>query len=132
MKLRIRGDSLRLRLSKSELAQLEGQGIVCETIHFGPLPQQKLQYCLQISQAAQAIVATYTENCIRVILPHSLTDPWFAPHQVSLYGQQAIGSDRTLTILIEKDFACLKPRPGEDDGDAFANPNAPKSRGNDD
>jgi hypothetical protein len=29
----------------------------------------------------------------------------------------------SLQILVEKDFACLTPRKGEDDGDAFPNPN---------
>jgi hypothetical protein len=37
-------------------------------------------------------------------------------------GTQRIGSGKSLAILIEKDFECLKPRAGDDPTDLFVNP----------
>ena len=35
---------------------------------------------------------------------------------------QDVGGDEPLRILVEKDFACLVEREGEDDSDAFPHP----------
>jgi hypothetical protein len=37
---------------------------------------------------------------------------------------QPTASDAELRIVVEKDFACLTAREGEDESDNFANPNA--------
>ncbi|MGH8167708.1 MAG: DUF7009 family protein [Woeseiaceae bacterium] len=38
-----------------------------------------------------------------------------------MIGAQPLDGDE-LSILVEKDFACLAPREGEDDSDKFPNP----------
>ena len=53
MKLRIKGNSLRLRVSRSELARfLEGERVE-ETIHFTRAPEASLTYALE--SAAQVV-----------------------------------------------------------------------------
>jgi hypothetical protein len=37
-------------------------------------------------------------------------------------GEQVLDDGAKLTILVEKDFACLTPREGEDESDMFPNP----------
>ena len=49
MKLRIRGDSLRLRLTRGEVEALADSGEVRETIHFGP---SALDYVLRSAAIA--------------------------------------------------------------------------------
>jgi hypothetical protein len=52
MKLRIKGNSLRLRVSRSELAHLQAGGRIEETIRFAEAPEAKLTYALE--SAAQS------------------------------------------------------------------------------
>jgi hypothetical protein len=47
---------------------------------------------------------------------------WAASEQVSIEGEQTLDDGEKLSILVEKDFACLAPRPGEDESDMYANP----------
>ena len=47
MKLRIKGNSLRLRVSRSEFTRFLSQSRIEETIHFGPGPEAKLTYGLE-------------------------------------------------------------------------------------
>jgi hypothetical protein len=42
---------------------------------------------------------------------------------VTLAGTQPAAQDAELRIVIEKDFACLTVREGEDESDNFPNPN---------
>jgi len=123
MKLRILDDSLRLRLSQGELEQLHTLGRVEAAIGFGPGPSQQLVYALVVAPGAQRITATLTEREIVVALPKAMADPWIAGDEVSLRAEQSLGPGRTLALLIEKDFKCLQPRPGEESYDGFPNPN---------
>jgi len=52
MKLRIKGNSLRLRVSRSELAHLQAGGRIEETIRFAEAPEAKLTYASE--SAAQS------------------------------------------------------------------------------
>lgn len=112
MKLRIRGNSLRLRLSQSEVTQLAQHGRVEDAISFGP---QKLTYVLTTSDVDH-VGAVYESNRIVVTLPKDRAQTWTSSEQVG------IESRGELHILVEKDWSCLKPRDGEDDSDAFPHP----------
>lgn len=119
MKLRIRGDSLRLRLSQAEIARLRETGEVADRIHFG---DRSLDYAL-VSADVLAPSARFDGDRIEVAIPHAVARGWAQSEQVGIEAEQALASG-TLRLLIEKDFKCLAPRPGEDDGDAFPNPGA--------
>jgi len=123
MKLRIRGNSLRLRLSRGEVAELAERGRVDDGIAFGSEPEARLGYGIVCSDDASALSARYGAATIVVTLPRSVARTWAASDEVSLEAEQPIGGGEVLRLLVEKDFACLQPRTGEDDGDAFPNPN---------
>ena len=53
MKLRIKGDSLRLRVGPAEVERLTGSGRIEETIHFAPGVQ--MTYALELSESAASI-----------------------------------------------------------------------------
>jgi hypothetical protein len=112
MKLRIRGNSLRLRLSRGEVTQLAENGRVEDAISFGP---SKLTYVLETS-AEGRVGATYEDHRIVVTLPKDRAASWTSSDEVG------IESDGEVKILVEKDWSCLKPRSGEDDSDAFPHP----------
>jgi hypothetical protein len=116
MKLRIRGNSLRLRLSQSEVTQLTQEGRVEDAISFGP---SKLTYVLATADVDR-IGAIYEDHRIVVTLPSDRAKAWTSTDEVG------IENDGEPKILIEKDWSCLKPREGEDDSDAYPHPEQTK------
>ncbi len=121
MKLRIRGDSVRLRLSQSETVELAEAGAVTDSVGFSA--GDRLEYGLEIGDVS-APVASFDRAGIRVKLPVDAVRKWLEPQEVTISAEQALGAGGVLSILIEKDFACLAPREGEEDSDAFPNPQA--------
>jgi len=47
---------------------------------------------------------------------------WANSERVGLNHEQKVNGEASLTIVIEKDFQCLEPRPNEDQSDSFPNP----------
>jgi Family of unknown function (DUF7009) len=116
MKLRFHSDSLRLRLSQSEVARLSEEGRIEDTVHFAP--GQILSYILE-SGPEPSILATYSANRIRVVLPAAKARRWIESDEPGVEG-----SAGRLRVLIEKDFQCLHP--SVEEPDAFPNPLAKK------
>ncbi len=123
MKFRIRGDSLRLRLKRSEVDQLSaGVGIVEET-HF---PGSVLTYRLDVSDSSD-FSARFDDATVFIGLPRSKVLHWANTDEVSLFAEQELSGSDPLTLLIEKDFSCLEPgnhRDCDDDDDTFPHPAA--------
>ncbi len=122
MKLRIRGNSVRLRLTKTEVAQFGETGSVKVTVEFGTEPHQQFVYALTTSVQVEVLQASLKNSLITVLVPESQAKEWTQTNQVGLVAEQSIGDGKTLHILIEKDFACLEDRPDEDESEAFQNP----------
>ncbi|MFN2456197.1 MAG: hypothetical protein ABR577_18490 [Pyrinomonadaceae bacterium] len=123
MKLRIRGNSLRLRLTKPEVARIAEGLPLEETIMFGLEPHQRLSYALECSDNGENITADYRDGHITVRLPQSIARKWATTDQISINGEQTLdGGGATLRLLIEKDFACLTERRGAEDADTFPHP----------
>ena len=119
MKLRIRGNSIRIRVSKPELEQLAEAGSAEDKIQFAPA--NELRYRVDVKESG-AVEAEFRGSLIRVVLPRQEVERWLAPEQVSIEGRQAVGDGTHLRILVEKDYTCLAPRGDEDDSELFANP----------
>jgi len=125
MKLRIRGNSLRIRVSKAELTRIAESGAAEDSVRFSP--QTELRYRVEVKPTG-AVEADFRAALLRVIVPRQEVDRWLAPEQVSIEGRQAIGGGDDLRILVEKDYTCLAPRGDEDDSDLFANPQKTATR----
>lgn len=120
MKIRIIGDSLRLRVSPSEVRQLIASGRVVETIHLAPGVQ--LSFALQHSAATGSIAVSHALHEVTVIAPTSVAQAWAIGGDVGIYGAVPNGSG-SLSLAIEKDFACLdSSHPGN--RDTYPNPKA--------
>jgi hypothetical protein len=123
MKLRIKGDSLRLRVSRSEVARLlEGDGLE-ETIHFAPETAARFTYALQPEPSVSRPIVRYADNRVTILIPADQANAWGAGDQVAIAEDIGLGSIGFLALLIEKDFACLD-RSEDDNQDTFPNPNA--------
>ncbi len=123
MKLRLQANSLRLRLKQGEVKQLMATGVVEESIRFFP-GSETLTYRLELSGSAGALTARLKSGLVIVEAPATLARVWAADaNQVSLEAAQPAGADAEhgLTVLVEKDFACLDGN-DEQNADTFPNP----------
>ena len=124
MKLRIRGNSLRLRLSRSDLARLIGTGRIEATIRFTREDDARLTYALQCSDTVQEMSLRWRPQEITVLLPALQASHWAESDQVGISANCHAG-DEVLDLLVEKDFSCLHGTEAENQ-DAFPNPNRPQ------
>ena len=111
MKLRIRGNSIRLRLGKGEVAQLAKDGSVYASIRFSAATNAQLRYSLVTSPTDKEISAQLVDSEIKVTVPEDLAREWANSEQIGLKHEQQIDREESLAILIEKDFHSLEPRP---------------------
>lgn len=121
MKLRVRGNSIRLRLTRGEVAALADTGRVEDGASFPG--GGRLGYVLASAADATALSASIEGATVIVTVPAAQARAWAEGDDVGLEAEQALDGGATLRVLVEKDFACLKPREGEDDADAFPHPN---------
>jgi hypothetical protein len=119
MKIRIKDNSLRLRLSQTEVQELSQTGQVRAKITFSP--QVALVYEVQ-STTAETLSSSYQENCISVFIPKAIISNWANSNEVSIQAEQLISEKEQLSVLVEKDFKCLSDRPGENEADLFPHP----------
>jgi len=122
MKLRIKGNSLRLRVSRSELATLIESGSIEDTIHFAMELNAKFTYALRHELTATTVRIEYRPQQVGVVLSTQVAERWAASDQVGIYGSSGTCAG-ALEIVVEKDFACLDGANPLDE-DAFPNPNA--------
>ena len=124
MKLRIKGNSIRLRLLRSEVERIAAAGIVSEEVRFATNIDQVLRYSIAVSDGVEAVTVQFTDNHILVLLPESTAMEWTQGSVTSLEAKIEIDETDTLCVLIEKDFACLERPDDPDRADAFPHPKA--------
>jgi hypothetical protein len=122
MKLRIKGNSIRLRLGQSEVRRLITEGTVEEIVVFGPSSKERISYVLCAWSESPDVNARFADGRIVIRVPCSMIHQWATTDQVSIHALQCNGDDDSLSILIEKDFECIDAPSGESQEDAFPNP----------
>lgn len=120
MKLRILNNSIRLRLTQGEVDTIAETGLLRSRVAFAG--GQHFDYVLESSPATVTAEAEFSNNVLTVRLPMDEIKNWVSSDQVSIENTQSLSGDESLKILIEKDFACLAPREGEDESDMFPHP----------
>lgn len=121
MKIRMLENSIRLRLTQTEVQHFLDKGVVQKVVKFGAGVSTHLHYALQ-KAAVSEILSTYTSNGIQVLVPHTIAEEWATTKLVSISAEMQISEEEVLKILIEKDFKCLSDRAEEDESDMFPNP----------
>jgi len=112
MKIRIKGNSIRYRLSKTDVDVFIKTGSLEETVDFG---SQKLIYALK-KTLELTLSASFEQNIITLNMPQVMADEWDTTETVGFNGV-----DGKLSLLIEKDFQCLD-NVAEDQADNYPNP----------
>ena len=124
LKLRVRDNSIRLRLTQTEVEQIRTDGLVRGRVPFdGP---HDFQYVLESSPATVKAEAHISNNVLTVRVPQEEAVEWSMSDDVSIAANQILDDGGELKILVEKDFACLAPREGEDESDMYPHPMAGK------
>ena len=116
MKLRIRDNSIRVRLSKSEVDTLGKGAMVSNELEF---PGGK-SICFQLLGGNQ-FNAAFDEDTVRITAPEETLREWVASEELSLSQDLPVSSASSLWILIEKDLQCKTDRPREEDSEAIQN-----------
>jgi uncharacterized protein DUF7009 len=113
MKLRLNSNSVRLRLSQSEVDALGERGRVEERIQFAP--DRELLYSVECADTPEPSAAM-EGTAIRVKLPRTEVKHWIETDQTGIEASQG-----SLRLVIEKDFKCIH-RDSPEDADSFPNP----------
>ena len=120
MNLRIRDNSIRVRLSQTEVESVRSQGHVKAWVSFpggtGP------DHIIESKPGTVKPSAHFSDGALKVNLPESAVQEWTSTEQVSIGADEILDDGDHLTILVEKNFACLAPREGEDESDMFPQP----------
>jgi hypothetical protein len=118
MKIRIKGNSIRIRLTRSEVDLFGSTGYIEEHTEFGPA---RFTYALKRSPEHQALSAIFEQHKITVLMPIAWTDEWIATERVGYESNMPLPNDQALYLLVEKDFVCLD-NTTEDQSDNYPNP----------
>lgn len=112
MKIRIKGNSLRYRLTKPEVAKLWLAGFLEEHTEFAG---NKLVYAIETA-TGEKLSADFIENRIVLHMPKAMID--------ELHNTDKVGFDDhagPVRLLVEKDFVCID-NSEEDQSDNYPNP----------
>jgi hypothetical protein len=116
MKLRIKSDSLRYRLTRSDVDTLSREGYLEDQINF---PGTPLIYAIQLTDG-QELTSSYIDNKITMSMSRKMI--------LELVDSDRIGfknKNGGLELIVEKDFTCLD-EVDEDQSDNYPNPLAKK------
>jgi hypothetical protein len=116
MKIRIKGNSLRYRLTKSDMYRLSNEGYVEEKTDFG---KRELIYVIQKTNMP-TLAAFFDDNVICLQVPEKMINELQNTDRVGFEGVEG-----TLQLLVEKDFTCLD-NSSENQSDYYPNPLADK------
>lgn len=117
MKIRIKGNSVRLRLSKSEVDTFGKQGYIEERTLFG---NAVLTYALKSTTHCD-MSADFEDNKVTMYLPDTKAKEWVETQKVGFDANMDLGDGNELYLLLEKDFQCLD-NSIEDQSDNYENP----------
>ncbi|MBV9759331.1 MAG: hypothetical protein JO340_02095 [Acidobacteriaceae bacterium] len=115
MKLRLRQNSLRLRVNRPEVENLAAGGSLEQRVQFPD--GAALAYIFESASSATAS-ATFRDGVIRVSAPAWQVQDWARGEAIGLYFQLSAGGE-ALHVAIEKDLECLDAPPEERDANAF-------------
>lgn len=116
MKLRIHGNSVRLRLRRSEVERFAKEGLLEESLMIGG---GKLGYKL-VRAEVEAVQADFDSGLLHVSLPTAQAEAWVNSEEVGIYAQTP-----TVEVILEKEFRRTSLK-SEFDEDLYPNPRAGK------
>lgn len=120
MKIRIKGNSIRYRLTKTDVANFKTVGFIEERTEF--LNGPSFYYRLESKAGIENMEASFSGNSICIFVSERIAKEWTSTDVVGFENKMNIGNGKELFLLIEKDFVCLDLTL-EDQRDNYTNPN---------
>ena len=120
MKIRIKGNSIRLRLTQTEVANFANNGYLEEHTEFG---NATFTYALANDAELLNLSAKMEGAKITMQVPPDLAINWTSTNEVGFQHKLSLNNGKELFLLVEKDFVCLD-NTFEDQSDNYPNPNA--------
>ncbi|RYE23851.1 MAG: hypothetical protein EOP51_09255 [Sphingobacteriales bacterium] len=118
MKLRIKGNSIRYRLTKTDIDSFDAEGYVEERTHIG---MSTFIYALQKSDES-TLTAELDSNRLILWMPAAMAEEWINTERVGFDARIPLhDAEGDLYLLLEKDFKCLDETI-EDQSDNYDNP----------
>jgi hypothetical protein len=121
MKLRLKGNSIRVRLDRRDIERLIDKGRVADAVRFGP--GLAFSYAVEAGLAPRGRpTAHFAVGCLTIRIDPDDADEWLAGDRVGFDHQQPVDGG-VIRVLLEKDFACIDRPAGDEADDAYAFPN---------
>jgi hypothetical protein len=121
MKLRLKGNSIRVRLDRRDIEGLIARGRIEDSLRFGP--DLVFSYAVEIGAAPRERPrASYTVGRLAIRIDPRDAEKWLAGSRVGFDHLQDVDGG-VVRVLLEKDFACIDRPAGEEADDAYAFPN---------
>ncbi len=121
MKIRIKSNFVRYRLTQSEVKTLAENGYLEEETMFGA--GQKFGYALAAKEGISGLQASFENGKITMFIPADFAKKWFDEERVGFENEVEVAPGVSLKLLLEKDFVCLDDSE-EDQSDNYPNPNS--------
>ena len=118
MKIRIKGNSLRIRLSKTEVGSLSSGSVLKDATSF---IYNTLYYQVMPVNNSSSMRADFEHNTITLYVPQQLLEGWADDSRVGFESEMQVSNLQHLRLLLEKDFKCLDTTV-EDQSDFYENP----------
>jgi len=119
MKVRIKGNFVRYRLSKIDVELLSSCGVVEEKTCFKN--NQLFSYSLRSKEEIKNLDADFNNGHLTIYIPAEDAKNWVNNKKVGYRNTINIDIKNILVLLIEKDFQCLDETE-EDQSDNYPNP----------
>jgi hypothetical protein len=120
MKIRIKGNTIRYRLTKSDVETFCETGYFKEQTEFATAV---FSYELKAKKEITELEADFNNNTVTVCFPEVNTKDWATNNIIGFDTVYKTKSGKELAILIEKDFVCMDETV-EDQSDNYPNPKA--------
>lgn len=119
MKIRIKNNSVRLRLSKPDLDQFGKEGYIEEKTEF---PGSTFTYAIQKLFDGKTLDASFIDQKLTIFVPKHIVQEWTDTDVIGYNHTLSAADNQTLFLLIEKDFKCTDGDTVDDQSEYFDNP----------
>lgn len=122
MKIRIKGNTIRYRLTKTEVNTLSKIGYYENSTDFG---DQRFIYAVKAIDDVQELDVDFKNNVITLYLNKAKSLTWPENKKVGFSNVIKTKNGTEISLLLEKDFVCMDETV-EDQSDNYPNPKALK------
>ena len=118
MKIRIKGNSVRYRLTKTEVETFCKTGCFEENTQF---LNRRFTYALKAKDGIEHLEAAFDGDSIILFVPKKESSNWANSNRVGFQYNLSPSDSSSLSLLLEKDFICMDETI-EDQSDNYPNP----------